>query len=78
MVDAKKLGLMFHGDILGTKYYLSTYQQGSTMDSDSEGMMYAFRTHMNPVRWITFWYKFSMGFLRNSTYYDFSNNRFRN
>ena len=40
MVDAKKLGLMFHGDILGTKYY-STYQQGSTMDSDSEGMMYS-------------------------------------
>ena len=23
MVDAKKLGLMFHGDILGTKYYLN-------------------------------------------------------
>ena len=54
MVDAKKLGLMFHGDILGAKYYFSTYQQGSTMDSDSEGMMYAFRTHMNPVEWFTF------------------------
>ena len=54
MVDAKKLGLMFHGDILGTKYYLSTYQQGSTMDSDSEGMMYAFRTHMNPVNGLHF------------------------
>lgn len=54
MVDAKKLGLMAHGSLMGTKYYLSTYQQGSTMDSDSEGMLYAFRTHMNPIEGMHF------------------------
>ena len=54
LVDAKKLGAMLHGEAFGAKYYFSTYQQGSTMDSDSEGMMYAFRTHMNPVNGLHF------------------------
>ena len=54
LVDAKKLGFMLHGEAFNAKYYFSTYQQGSTMDSDSEGMMYAFRTHMNPVNGLHF------------------------